>query len=85
MNLCKDCRHSIQDGAATSWECAKTKRISLVDGSTHYFSCSLTRSEPTLCGADGLWFEPHPDLVDAEPPDQYNRDGGGLKEKDFLR
>ena len=71
--LCKACRHSIQDGSATWWACALTRTVSPVDGKDHYELCSIARVTPAQCGPAGVWFSPHPDAVDAEPPDQYNR------------
>ena len=71
--LCKACRHSIQDGAATWWACGLTRTVSLVDGSESVTLCSLTRATPSQCGPDAKWFSPHADAVDQEPPDQYNR------------
>ena len=72
--LCRDCKHVIQDGAATWWQCKLTRQVSLVDGATTVAPCSLTRATPSQCGPSGAWFEPHPDAADQEPPDQYNRD-----------
>ena len=75
--LCKDCRHSIQDGAAAWWTCRRGPKQSPVDGRTIYASCDMMRAD-SRCGPEGKLFEPHPlppfeVSVDAEPPDQYNR------------
>ena len=72
-HLCKACRHAIQDGAPTWWACKLTRAVSVVDGTETYGLCSITRATPSQCGPTAVWFSPHPDLVDAEPPDQYNR------------
>lgn len=71
--LCKSCRHSIQDGAATWWTCRQTRVVSPVDGSESHTLCSIVRLTPGQCAVEGKWFSPHPDAVDHEPPDQYNR------------
>lgn len=70
--LCRDCRHSIQDGAAIWWQCRKGAAESPVDGRTIYASCDMMRVD-SRCGPEGRLFECHPDLADHEPPDQYNR------------
>ena len=72
--LCKDCRHSIQDDKPMWWVCRLTRTVSLVDGRESHTLCAITRVTLAQCGPDAVWFSPRPDLVDAEPPDQYNRE-----------
>lgn len=72
MKICRDCKHSIQDGTAAWWTCRRGPKQSPVDGRTIYASCDMMRVD-SRCGPEGKLFEPHPDLVDAESPDQYNR------------
>jgi len=73
QRLCKDCRHAIKDDKPIWWQCALTRQVSPVDGTVSHMVCSVTRVTPSQCGPDGVWFSPHPDAVDQEPPDQYNR------------
>lgn len=70
--LCSACRHSIQDGAAAWWTCRRGPKQSPVDGRTCYASCDMMRVD-NRCGPEGKLFEPRVEVVDAEPPDQYNR------------
>ena len=72
--LCRDCKHSIQDGAATWWQCRLARQVSPVDGSESFEQCSMVRVTLSKCGPAASWFEASPDAVDQEPPDQYNRE-----------
>lgn len=73
MKLCADCIHAIKDDKPIWWLCALTRTVSPVDGSESRTTCSVARVTPALCGPEGSRFEPIPDAVDQEPPDQYNR------------
>lgn len=84
--LCKDCKYiELKDGSYDFATCASPKQPMvpnpsyLVTGEREPFQrrwayCTTQRSAgEDGCGLEGKWFEPHPDLVDQEPPDQYNR------------